>query len=142
MANDPITVNVDFDKLFNAIKKKVNSNLSIAANMVKKDAKQLCPYDPKSKHAKGLTEYPKTHNRNSLRHKVNKKKSVAYIFTTSGRGGWIEYGSAASSKRPWDVKEHPYIRPAMAKNKDKIIRLFENMLNDDLFFNALGIKND
>jgi len=80
-----------------------------------KTAAQLSPYDPESRH--------EIHNRDSLRTfcKIKDGKLFAGILTTSGRGGWLETGTAKMAARP-------YIVPALMAHKGAILGALKGLL--------------
>lgn len=46
---------------------------------------------------------------------------------------FVEFGTSASSKRPWDTRPYPFMRPAFEKNK----AMLPNIIRDEL---ALAIQ--
>lgn len=62
--------------------------------------------------ARDLSPFDQGTNARSIRHSVDGK--TAEIHTESGYGGWLEGGTARMPARP-------YLRPAIERNKEKIV---------------------
>jgi len=134
--SENVSINFDFEKLYQGIRKETVKILEVSSQEIVDDAKILCPLDANSENVK--------HTRDTIDFKINNKKQnpvvSSTIKTNSNRGLWLEYGTASSSLRPWSTKPHPFMQPALVKNRAKYIKRFEDLLNDDSFMKDALLK--
>lgn len=84
-------------------------------------------YDPNSRHARGLTNFPTVHHVESFRpfSKIDDAGGVkAGFVSTSGRGYWLENGTKNAVARP-------HMWPAFEARKDQVLKGLEGIMNHD-----------
>lgn len=96
-------------------KQRVAAVLEEGSEIVAQAATRLAPFDPQSRHAKGQTQYPDMHHKDSIRSGRAKSKKQGdkaqafgessqwggtwYVRSTSGRGYWIEKGTKGNERK-------------------------------------------
>ncbi|MCG3141736.1 MAG: hypothetical protein HDKAJFGB_03055 [Anaerolineae bacterium] len=96
-------------------KQRVAAVLEEGSEIVAQAATRLAPFDPQSRHAKGQTQYPDMHHKDSIRSGKAKSKKQGdkaqafgeasqwggtwYVQSTSGRGYWIEKGTKSNERK-------------------------------------------
>ena len=118
---------------------KIESAMGDCCALVERRAKQIAPKDTGQL-------------RNSITSKVERDGTdvVGVVFTPKEYAPYVEYGTGLFAEKggrkdvPWvyvddkgkghttsGQKPHPYLRPALNENRDKIIRILEESVKND-----------
>jgi len=99
-----IKTDIDFAKILRTEKAALSRALEKSAIVVEGDAAALCAVD--------------TGNlRESIRREVGEKEAI--VGTNTNYAPYLEYGTS-------NMKAQPYLRPALIKNKNKILGIFQS----------------
>lgn len=130
--------------LLAGITTQAKAALKAIGKKVVRDAKALCVVDPKSRHVRGKTKFPRIHTKDSIKSHLIRGKTKYYINvgTTSGRGLWLEKGTMWNIWRQFSTAPKPFLGPAVEKNQGYITEMIDKHMACDKIEAAIKKRVD